>query len=231
MKTKTSAMIKAGTALALTSFVWTGAAMAQDNDSETVANMSRPADDAASCKAMNWNSELVGTYPWVSEACRAVVVVNGEKWARFQGNFKRSNNDGSFDTEFVSRSDRNLGTVTMTPEPGQRVHLENRDVRFSDLKRDQVLSFYVPEGAMGFALEPGVPSSRMAKVVNTTDESQIAEDDQPVQLAQAETREEERASVLPSTAGPLPLFALGGLMSLLGGLGLTIRRKSLKHNV
>ena len=32
---------------------------------------------------------------------------------------------------------------------------------------------------------------------------------------------------LPSTAGPLPLFALAGLISVLSGLGLTIRRRFL----
>jgi hypothetical protein len=183
---------------------------------------------------MNWNKDFSGTYPWVSEACHTVVVVNGEKWARFEGKFKRSNSDGSFDTEFVSRSDRELGRVTLMPEPGQRVHIDNQDVRFSDLSRDQVLSFYVPEGAVGFAVEPGVPHTRLVKIVNTTDESQYADEAdseaQPVQLAQADTQEDEYASRLPSTAGPLPLFALSGLMSLLGGLGLTLRRKSSKHN-
>jgi len=226
-------MIRAGTVLALTSFVWTGAAMAQDDN--VVADMARPADDAASCKAVNWNTELVGTYPWVSEACHAVVVVNGEKWARFEGKFIRFNNDGSFDAEFVSRSDRELGSVTLMPEPGQRVRINDQDVRFSDLSRDQVLSFYVPDGAIGFAIEPGVPRTQLVKVVNTTDTSQIDEQDtadtEPVQMAQVDSREGERASVLPDTAGPLPLFALGGLISLLGGLGLTIRRKSLKHNI
>lgn len=233
MNTKTRAMIRAGTVLALTSFVWTGAAMAQDDNA--VADMARPADDAASCKAVNWHRDLVGTYPWVSEACHAVVVVNGEKWARFEGKFIRFNNDGSFDAEFVSRSDRELGSVTLMPEPGQRVRIDNQDVRFSDLNRDQVLSFYVPDGAIGFAMEPGVPRTQLVKVVNTTDESRSAEqetaDAEPVQMAQADSRESERESVLPDTAGPLPLLALGGLMSLLGGLGLTIRRKSLKHNI
>lgn len=232
MNTKARVMIRTGTVLALTSFVWTGSVMAEKN--ETVTNMSRPADNAASCKAMNWNRELVGTYPWVAEACRAVVLVNGEKWARFEGNFMRSNNDGSFVTEFVSRSDRKLGKVTLMPQPGQLVHIDNKDVRFSDLSRNQILSFYVPDGAMGFAVEPGASRTQLAKIVNTTDESQYAEQKsaktQPVQLAQADTKKSERASVLPRTAGPLPLFALGGLLSLLGGLGLTIRRKNVKHS-
>ncbi len=219
MNTKAKVMIRAGTALALTSFIWAGAAMAQDDTD--VTRMPTPADDAASCDEMNWNKELAHNYPWVSEACHAVVVVNGEKWARFEGEFKRANRDGSFDTEFLSRSNRELGRVTLVPRPGQRAHIGNKDVRFSDLSRDQVLSFYVPEGAMGFAVQPGVPSEELAQVAQTADEPQ---------LAQADTREEEPASRLPTTAGPLPMIALGGLMALLGGLGMTLRRKLSRRN-
>lgn len=237
MNIKARAMMGSGTALMLASFVWAGSAMAQED--EDVAHMSRPADDAASCKEMNWNAEFVGSYPWVAEACHTVVVVNGEKWARFEGKFQRTNRDGSFDTEFVSRSNRDLGRVTLMPEPGQRVHIDNQDVRFSDLSRDQVLSFYVPEGAIGFAVEPGVEHTRLVKVVKTTEESEYATEstaneqpanEQPVQLAQADTQPSQPASRLPSTAGPLPLIALGGLMSLLGGLGLTLRRKTSKQS-
>jgi hypothetical protein len=213
--------------------------MAQDN--KAVAKMDRPADDAASCATMTWNQEFVGNYPWASEACRTVVMVNGQKWARFEGKYQRSNPDGSFDTEFVSRSDKELGLVTLMPEPGQRVHFENEEVSFSDLDRGQVLSFYVPEDAIGFAIEPGVPREKLVKIVKTTDETRYAAEttetddmdkpaEEPVLLAQADTRSDERATVLPSTAGPLPLFALGGLVSLFSGLGLTIRRRMSKHS-
>jgi len=54
-------------------------------------------------------------------------------------------------------------------------------------------------------------------------------------LAQADTdRNANRDmldSELPNTAGPLPLIALGGLLSLFGGLGLSIRRKLSKRTV
>lgn len=233
MKTKANTKIRAGTAAILAGLVSVGGAMAQDNT--TVAHMDRPADNAASCEAMNWNQEFVGAYPWAAEACHTVVVVNGERWARFEGKFEGTNENGSFDTEFFSLSNRELGRVTLMPEPGQRVHIGKDDVQFSDLTRGQVLSFYVPEGAMGFAIEPGVPPTKFVKIANTTDESQYAAaknepTEDPVLLAQADTRSDERATVLPSTAGPLPLFALGGLMSMLGGLGLTIRRRMSKHD-
>lgn len=223
MNIKSTALTTTRTALALACFVWAGSTIAQD--AKVVANLDRPTDDTASCKAMEWHSDLLGIYPWVSEGCHAVVVVNGEKWARFEGKFVRSNNNGTFDTEFNSQGNRPLGTVTMSPGPGQRMQLDGVSTPFSDLKRDQVLSFYVPEGALGFAVKPGVPRAELVQYVETP-KAEAPVETKPVQLAAADTASTRTATRLPTTAGPLPLFALGGLMSMLGGLGLSIRRKA-----
>jgi len=51
---------------------------------------------------------------------------------------------------------------------------------------------------------------------------------EPARLAQAEP--EPMVESLPDTAGPLPLFAATGLVSLLGGLGLTLRRQFVRRN-
>lgn len=217
MNMKASTTIRAATALALASFVWTNAAMAQDSK---LVNANPPTDNAASCNTLNWHREFVTSYPWASEACREVVTVNGAKWARFEGEFLGLNENGSFDTEFSSRSNRDLGSVTLMPTPGQRARLDGKQVAFADLDRGQVLSFYVPEGAVGFAVEPGAPNSQFVKVADTSGRA-------PIVLAQADTdtNRNRQGSELPNTAGPLPLIALGGLLSLFGGLGLTLRRK------
>jgi len=245
---KSSTTIRAGVALALASFVFASGAAAQDNK---LVNVDRPADNAASCNELNWHQEIVTSYPWASETCRAVVTVNGAKWARFEGEFQGLNDNGSFDAEFTSRSDKELGSVTLMPAPGQSVRLDNKNVSFADLDRGQILSFYVPEGAIGFAVEPGVPTSQFVKVVDTSEADRLAAeraaaeraaeaerfaaaDDaakaRATEMAQADRDREARDSELPNTAGPLPLIALGGLMSLFGGLGMTVRRKLSKRN-
>ncbi|MDZ4729838.1 MAG: hypothetical protein SH820_07850 [Xanthomonadales bacterium] len=231
MNRKSSTAINSGIALALASFVWANGAMAQDNK---LVNMDRPADNAASCEKLNWHEEFVTTYPWASEACHSVVLVNGEKWARFEGKFLGLNDDGSFDTEFLNTSNTRLGSVELMPTSDQRVSLDGTPTRFADLERGQILSFYVPEGAIGFAIEPGVPSTQYVRVVEPSNQAKFAAADDtpeeaPVVLAQADPQQTRIASDLPNTAGPLPLIALGGLMSLFGGLGLTFRRKLSKR--
>jgi hypothetical protein len=111
--------------------------------------------------------------------------------------------------------------LNLMPAQGQRVSIDGRPYRFSDLKRGQQLNLYVPEGMYALALEPGAPPEQLAQIV--------APSAQRVQLAQADRAPAPAATAtaqrLPSTAGPLPFLVLGGLASLLAGLGLSIRRR------
>ena len=72
--------------------------------------------------------------------------------------------------------------------------------------------------------EPGAPPEQLAEIVVTPVElrAQVVQAATGPLLAQVNPPPTQS---LPNTAGPLPLFALAGLISLLGGFGLTIRRR------
>ncbi len=142
--------------------------------------------------------------------------MDGTKWIRFEADFLRINDDGSIVSDFQSPRNRSIGNLTLQPAPDQRVLLDGKKYRFSELKQGQQLNFYVPEGTLNFASEPAAPSQRVAKVVEVEEPTRMAEVDETT------TRTQPRR--LPSTAGPLPLIATGGLVFLAGGLGLGIRR-------
>ncbi|MFU8878618.1 MAG: LPXTG cell wall anchor domain-containing protein [Wenzhouxiangellaceae bacterium] len=188
-------------------------------------DMPRPSTDIASCQDVEWNTSLLTRYPWVKESCHEVIVVDGQNWARFEAEFEGMNRDGTFDVDFLNRRGRSQGVVSLKPRPNQTVLLDNREYAFSDLRDNQKLNFYVPDGAFGFAIEPGAAPEELVEVVEPR--TPAAE---PVRLAQAEPRPASRATTLPATAGPLPLFALGGLFAMLAGLGMTMRRRSAGSN-
>lgn len=168
--------------------------------------------DAASCAAVSWHQDLLAAYPRAGLACHEVIVVNGERWARFETVFQQENRGGSVRSNFRDRQGRSMGSLTMMPAHDQRVLIDGREYAFSELQRGQVLNVYVPEGAYAFALTPGAPVAQRAQVVEIVQQPAA----QPTRVV---------ATQLPRTAGPLPFLALGGLLSLLGGLGLTIRRR------
>lgn len=184
-------------------------------------DLPRPSEDRASCQNVDWNEDLMTRYPWVMDSCREVIMANGEKWARFEAEFEGMNRDGTFDFDFLNRRGRSLEVVSLRPGADQTVLLDNREYAFSELLDNQKLNFYVPEGTYGFAVEPGAAPAEMVEVVEPR--TPAAE---PVRLAKAEPRPARRATTLPATAGPLPLFALGGVLAMLGGLGMTMRRRS-----
>lgn len=189
-------------------------------ESQERSEMPRPSEDASSCQDVDWNTNLLNRYPWASGSCHEVIVVDGQEWARFEAEFEGMNRDGTFDVDFLNRQGRSQGVVTLKPGTNQTVLLDNREYQFSELRKDQKLNLYVPEGAYAFAIEPGAEQDELVQVVEPKEPAA-----EPARLAQADTRSERRATTLPATAGPLPLFALGGMIALLSGLGLTTMRR------
>jgi hypothetical protein len=181
-----------------------------------------PSVRAASCAAVNWNKDLLEQYPRLAEGCQEVLISDGRKWARFSADLIRTNGDGSVTLNFKDRQDRSMEQLTLMPAAAQRVSIDGRDYRFSELPRGQQLNLYVPEGMYALALMPGAASEQLAQIVPPTQTAQPAP---TPRVAQAEPARASTLRQLPNTAGPLPLVALGGLMSLLGGLGLSLRRR------
>lgn len=204
--------------LLLVGLAFSGAAGAQA--SMDTDQLQKPAVRTMSCAQVDidWNLDLVTQYPRLPEACHEVVINNGIKWARFEADFVRRNSDGSIVSDFKSPSGRSMGRYTLVPAPGQQVTLDGREFPFSALQRDQRISLYVPEGATGLVSQPA-PVAQPARILRF--EAPMAE---PVQIAQASPQ--PRAQRLPNTAGPLPWFALGGMLSLLAGIGLRVGRRT-----
>lgn len=216
MNTRSMEKYGAGIAMLVFALAFAGNALSQER-LET-RSLPEPKVDRASCQNVNWHANLLSEYPWVVEACHEVILVDGQKWARFEADFDRMNRDGSFGSTFKGPQGRSRGSIDMMPGAEQRVLLDGRPTRFSDLRQGQTLNFYVPEGKFAFAAAPGAPEEQLATVV-------VVQERQPVQLAQAEPRRAQTATRLPATAGPLPILALGGMLSLLGGMVLTMRRR------
>lgn len=170
----------------------------------------------ASCADIDWNQEMLGNHPGLITACQEVVTADGQIWARFEAKFVRVEPDGSVTFSVRDARDRSIEEVRIVPTPGQVAYIDDRPIPFRQLRSRDAVNLYVPEGQYGFATQPGVPQEQVAAIVPATPTAAAT---QPM-VAQRDLPAE-----LPRTAGPLPWLALGGLLSLLGGLGLTLRRR------
>ncbi|MGA7298202.1 MAG: LPXTG cell wall anchor domain-containing protein [Rhodanobacteraceae bacterium] len=159
-------------------------------------------------------------HPSLPNACQDVVVYNGQKWARFAADFTSMDRDGkvNFDIRDKAQDNRFITDVTFDPRPGQVVYINNDTIAFDQLKTTDVVNLYVPERGYGFSAQPGVEAEDLTLVSPQTRVEPGPVSD--TSLASNDTR----PAMLPQTASNIPLLALGGLLSLLGGLGLTLRR-------
>lgn len=196
-----------GLALLISGLMFSATTVAQDLD---VGNLASTDENAASCAAVNWNAQLLREYPRVAQACHEVIESGGRKWARFETELVSVNRSGAVKSNFKDRQDNYMGAITIMPAHDQMVAIDGRNYRFSELRAGQMLNVYVPEGMYGFSMAPGAPPAQVVE---------ISEEPAPVAAA------EPVIARLPSTAGPLPWFALGGLLSLAGGVGFAIRRR------
>lgn len=222
MRTKTVSARGPHAAITLIGLICAGTAGAQQEALDT-RDLPDPQVQRGSCAEVVWERELLAQYPRLAEGCQEVVIVNDQKWARFEAEFVQASRDGLVTLDFNDRQGRSMEQLTLQLPADQNIELDGRDYSLSELDRGQELNLYVPEGIFAFALEPGAPAERLASIVA-----------EPIAVAQAEPvpAPQQRQVVaqrtpdrLPATAGPLPFVALGGLLSLLAGLGLTVTRR------
>jgi len=198
-----------------------GAAGAQEQSFPT--ERSQP----GTCAAVKWNADMLRRHPTMIDACKEVVVVDGATWARFDAKFVRVEPDGRVIFSVRDQRDRSIEEIRLTPADGQVAYIDNRATPFRQLRTTDAISLYVPEGEYGFATRPGVPKAELAVVAPAaTTPTPTPATRAPATPAPMVAQATRTPTVLPQTAGPLPWLALGGLLSLLGGLGLTIRRRS-----
>lgn len=174
----------------------------------------------ASCAEINWNENMLRHHPGLIEACQEVVVADGKNWARFEAKFVRVAPNGEVIFSVRDRRDRSIEEVHMRPVTGQVAYIDNRPTPFRQLRATDVVNLYVPEGQYGFATQPGAPPQEVATVAPRQVEPRPGVDERQTVAARGPL-----PAALPATASPLPWFALGGLLSLLGGVIVTLHRR------
>jgi LPXTG-motif cell wall-anchored protein len=160
------------------------------------------------CSGIEWSEEALARYPTIASACQGVEERNGKTYVKFEGTVKRNVKKG----EQLVVNFKDGGEVTLDPPDDLQLNVDGKRVPLASLRRGDALNFYIAEDR--FAAQFPETETVTARLI-------------VVPIASPEQVEsEERMAALPSTASPLPLVALGGLLSLgLGGLLTLYRRR------
>lgn len=199
---------------ALLSFAITGIVFAQQTTQFPKEQVRK-----RSCADFGWNADMARQHPRVVKACQEVVIVNGVSWARLAADFTSIDNDGTVNFSIHDQNNRYVEAVTIEPRAGQVAYINDRPTAFDHLHTSDTINLYVPEGQYGYATQPGVPVEELATAVSAPAPASV---DTQAEVAVADNA--PPPATLPQTASDIPLLALGGLISLCGGLALSLRR-------
>jgi LPXTG-motif cell wall-anchored protein len=208
---------------AIAALLLSGASFAQDTFPDARTRV-------ASCDDFQWSSEMIQQHPRIVNGCQEVVVApDGEAWARLSANFLMVHSDGRVVFEVIDERDRLVEQVALTPRPGQVASIDGRPTPFDRLRKSDRINLYAPENAYGFGTEPGTARENLVIASALDFEAPLepvpAPLQEPVQQPmQVAMRDDPPQRMLPQTASDLPLLMIAGLLSMLGALGLLLRR-------
>lgn len=161
---------------------------------------------AKNCNGVNWSDAALKAYPNIAAACQGVEERDGKSYVKFEGRVERNINRG----EQIAVNFRDGPTMTLSPRANTQLYVNGRKTPVSDLQRGDELNFYVPEDQFVAQVQEETPTQY---VVVPIVYREVIREPAP-----------QQAASLPSTAGDLPLLALGGFMLLGLGAGMTIVR-------
>jgi hypothetical protein len=167
----------------------------------------QPSMAQGNCGNIQFTGDITNRFPQARNACLDVVTREGQQYAHFQARVARVQGN-TVEAEFKLPDGTYSRPISVTPAADARVKIQGRTYRYRDLSRGQELDLYVPPDRWEIA----VPNDPEVEFVAATTVTTFA-------IAQP-------APSLPRTASPLPLLgALGGLLTALGFVVMTVRRR------
>jgi len=166
------------------------------------------------CEDVTWSQETLARYPKIANACQSVTEKDGKYYVKFSGEVREVRDRGRRLTIDFKDGDR----VTLNPSENMTINLDGRKTPVRELRRGDVLNFYVPQDQLAaqfpegeaFAVSVPIP---FAKPVTTR-----------VALVPGATMR-ATAPELPKTASEIPLLGLCGLLLTALGAALTTLRR------
>jgi len=166
------------------------------------------------CEDVTWSRETLAQYPRIANACQSVRQQNGKYYVKFTGEVRKVGDRGRTLTLDFKDGDQ----VTLSPPENMSIYLDGRATPVRDLRRGDVLNFYVPQDQLAaefpegerFAVSVPIPFARP--------------EPERVALVPGATMS-ATAPELPKTASELPALGLCGLLLTALGAALTTLRR------
>ncbi len=106
------------------------------------------------CSAIHWNEKFLQMYPRAALACQTVEVKNGVKYAKFTGHVLKTE-PNAIEVEVHNVAGTAVGSSLWHTTPDQPMNIGGKPATAKDVKKGDELTFWVAEGSMEMAPQPG----------------------------------------------------------------------------
>lgn len=165
-----------------------------------------PLASALTCDEVELGYDITSKFPTAQEACVEVVERDGSQFVKMRVELARNPRGNTATFRFLHADGSHGPTYSATVDPTWRTNIGGSSYRLRDLSMGQELSVYLPSDRW----EAHVDSPEW--VVETFSFVVI-------------TAAEPEPMMLPSTASKMPLFALFGVLALLGAGMIRVTRR------
>lgn len=197
--------------------IWSAALLAAS--AAVAAQTNNPAFTASGtkCEDVKWSQETLAKYPKIGDACQSVLQRDGKYFVVFSGEVRTVADRGRKLTIDFKDGER----ATLNPPEGMSVEINGRPTRVRDLRRGDVLNFYVPQERFAAQFPEGTAVSVPIRITPAASER--------VALVPGAVMH-GTAPALPKTASELPALGLAGLLFAAFGATLTALRRLGEEN-
>jgi hypothetical protein len=105
------------------------------------------------CKDIQWNAELLESFPRAAVVCQEVAVRNGTKFARFTAKVTAVAPE-TVKVRFLTTAGNEEREISLKPGADARVEMKGKKVEYSKLRKNDVLTFWVAENQLGAISDP-----------------------------------------------------------------------------
>src|SRR5215472_2855143 len=99
------------------------------------------------CSAVKFGKAFLQRYPRAPQACIEGRTFQGQNWAKFTARVFLPLTD-RITVEMLNANGDSVTTFSFRPSPGATVNINGRDRPYSDLRRGEMITFWVPPSKM-----------------------------------------------------------------------------------
>jgi len=112
--------------------------------------------DDLGCQSVNFGADVIKEFPNAVRACRGVQKKDGVVFARYVAKVV-DNSKGNVTVVFEDQAGKAVSRVVFAPMADQGLSMGGKDVKYSSLKKGDVIDMWVPHSRFGLFGTPGGP--------------------------------------------------------------------------